>query len=116
MEPELRAASPDGRFTIEVIPWEARMSHWVETPQLYDRLTQRVLWRCQDSCWSLTRASWLDDRQVELWLRRYPGDHVPPELCCWIDCARGRARLADGAELELAELERALFARLRAVR
>ena len=31
-----RRSSPDGRFTIETTAWEARMSHWIETPRLVD--------------------------------------------------------------------------------
>lgn len=113
MGPEVRSRSPHGRYRVRVHPWQARTSHWVETPELYDRTLGCSLWRPQDPGCSLIRARWFEDWAVELWLRRYPGDRLPPELCCRIEARRGSAYLADGTEIALGEPESSLAAQLR---
>ncbi len=89
---EVRSASPNGRYIVRVYPQEMRMSHWVETPELFDTATQQVLFRPVDSAWSLGAVTWQSESVVAMTLRRYPGAHTPIEAT--FDCAGGSAKIA----------------------
>src|SRR6185436_1450296 len=56
--------SPSGRFEITIAAWEARMSLWIETPTLSDRLTGQELLSFNDPHWSLDSAEWQSDSTV----------------------------------------------------
>lgn len=101
-----KSTSPDGRYVIEVDMWEARLSHWIETPVLIDTRGRITLLRFEDSSWSLDLAEWTSDTVVRMHLRKYPGDHTPAVFALVVDCAAGSAVLGDTmvAELRYAEL------------
>lgn len=98
-----RRSSPDGRFTIEITAWEARMSHWIETPRLVDA-SGAVVFAFVSSSWSLDDATWTAPRVVRMTLRKYPGNHTPPQILCTIDCDARTATIGE-AVVPLAELE-----------
>ncbi len=104
-----RQLSPDGRFAIEITAWEARMSHWIETPRIVDARTGAVVFAFESGSWSLDRATWTTAQVVSLLLRKYPGNHTPVDIACEIDCAARTATVA-GSAVPLAELERRLDA------
>ena len=56
-----RASSPTGRYAIRTSPWEVRMSHWIEPPELIDTVTGRTLLAFVDTTWSLAVATWRSD-------------------------------------------------------
>ncbi len=106
-----RQTSPDGRFAIEIAAWEARMSHWIETPRVVDAQSGTVVFAFENGNWSLDRASWTAPHVVMFRLRKYPGNHTPVDVTCEIDCVAHTAT-AGGAAVPLAELERHLDALL----
>lgn len=100
--------SPTGRFVISISAWEVRMSLWIETPLLHDRSRDRHLLVLEDPHWSLNSAVWISESIVMLKLRKYPGNHSPPEISATIDCIAGTAEV-DGKRVDSLELvERAL--------
>jgi len=103
--------SPDRRFTIEITAWEARMSHWIETPKILDTKTGFLVFSFADGSWSLDRATWTSANVVQLLLRKYPGNHTPTDVTCEIDCLARTASIG-GTAAPLAELERRLDALL----
>jgi len=108
MTGEIKSSSPDGRYLVRIYPWEARMSHWIETPELYDSSAGRTLFTFEDGNWSLDDAHWQNQSVVRLSLRKYPGDHLPSSFEVVIDCAQCSARLDGAAALPLNGLEAAL--------
>lgn len=93
------------------------MSLWVETPEIVEPSTGRVLLRFADPNWSLASAAWRSASVVALVLRRFPGHHAPALLEMTVDCQRGTARVgAETGPLPLLEaaLARALAPRRRA--
>ncbi|CAN7459583.1 hypothetical protein LJR066_002912 [Acidovorax sp. LjRoot66] len=111
---EHQSTSADGRFALQVDPWEARNSHWVLTPQVRDLNSGRVLFKPVASSWSADGSTWTGS-QVRIALRKYPGDQPRPCLAAWVDCEREVAWI-EGSETRLAldqleaELERSLLA------
>lgn len=103
--------SPDGTYTVATSPWEARMSHWVETPHLFVTASGETLLRMQDANWSLDAATWRSPAGLHLRLRKYPGHHWPPVVDCEIDCA-ARTAAIDGEISSLDDPESRLAARL----
>jgi hypothetical protein len=72
--PTTRYPSPDGRYAVVTSATEVKMSHWVETPALYD-LQQNLELLMLDSRWSADVITWSpDNRTVTLQLRKYPAD------------------------------------------
>lgn len=72
--PTTRHRSPDGRFAVVTTATEVKMSHWVETPALYDLQQNREL-LALDRRWSADVVTWSpDSRTVTLQLRKYPAD------------------------------------------
>lgn len=57
MPGEARSTSPGGRYVVYVDAWEARMSLWVETPELVDTQTGRTLLGFRNTNWSLDEAA-----------------------------------------------------------
>ena len=103
--------SPNGRWTIVLSSWEARMSLWIDSPSLVEVASNTAVFAFKDSNWSLDTAVWISDDVVEWRLRKYPGNHLPVDFEVQIDCARASARI-DERELPLVHLERALNAKL----
>jgi hypothetical protein len=107
MNPEHKYPSPDGRFVFHIFPWEARMSLWIETPNLVEVASGERLVRFKDSNWSLDGATWLDSGRVTMTLRKYPGDHTPGNFEVTVDCAARTAAVA-GRMVPLTAVEREL--------
>lgn len=104
---EVQSTSPSGRYQVRVDPWEARMSLWVETPELVDSVIGTTLLAFADPNWSLDAAAWQGER-VTLTLRRYPGDHVPSQFEVVVDCAALSATVQSMPVPSLAAIEPAL--------
>ncbi|MGC4093162.1 MAG: hypothetical protein QM756_35795 [Polyangiaceae bacterium] len=104
------SASPNGRFQISVSAWEARMSHWIETPTLTDVSVKETILSFEDASWSLDDASWIDDSRVTLVMRKYPGNHKPSSVSVEIDCIARTATLGEREVKALQDLERAMNA------
>src|ERR1700741_2899613 len=85
---ELR--SPSGRFLITLYEREVFNTHWMHTPTLSDSESGETL-IAFDEQWSLDASEWRGD-SVALTLRKYPGDHVPPQLVVSIDCLAKAAK------------------------
>jgi hypothetical protein len=66
--------SPDGRFCLQCLPVEMRMSHWLALPRLVESATQTVLLDLTATLWSAQRFQWVDGSHLLLELRCYPGD------------------------------------------
>ncbi|MDR3414848.1 MAG: hypothetical protein P4L83_01565 [Nevskia sp.] len=105
---ELKSTSPGGRYVIRVYPWEARMSLWIECPELYDTVGGRRLFVPKDGHWSLDSAQWQSESVVTMRLRKYPGDHSPSQFEVTLDCASLAASLDSVAVGSVAGLEPAL--------
>jgi hypothetical protein len=70
-----RIASPDGRYELLLASNEMRMSHWVTSAALWERVSQHLLLQLGDGLWSSEEITWsADSRIVTVGLRRYPGD------------------------------------------
>lgn len=98
--------SPGGRYAIRTGAWEARMSHWVYPPALFETQASECLYQAQDTNWSLDAAVWESDSVVRMELGKYSGG-VGMDAVVRVDCAARSAEL-DGVALPLAELDAAL--------
>lgn len=85
--------SPGGQYRLRLLPMEMRMSHWIMRPMLERCADRRRLFGFIDPSWSVDDAHWLNAAQIELKLRRYPGNHQPAQLCVRIDCRHQTARI-----------------------
>jgi hypothetical protein len=101
---ELKSTSPGGRYQIRVHPWEARMSHWVETPQLIDTRDNQTLFHPGDT-WSMDGAVWQSESLVTLRMRKYPGDHQPGFFEVHIDCANRTASIGRALATSISRIE-----------
>jgi hypothetical protein len=104
--------SPAGRFLIAISAWEVRMSLWIEVPTLSERASGETLLAFEDPHWSLNSAQWLGDSVVALRLRKYPGNHFPPEIAATIDCAARTAEINGRHVGSLTQVEHCLDASL----
>lgn len=96
--PTTRYLSPDGRFAVVTSATEVKMSHWVETPTLYD-LQQRVELLALDRRWSADVITWSpDSRTVTLQLRKYPADI--PGVTLTVDLLTREAQFVSRAGVE----------------
>jgi hypothetical protein len=90
--------SPDGRFDVVTAATEITMTHWVETPALYDLQQNREL-LALDSRWSADVITWSpDSRTVTLQLRKYPAD--VPGVTLTVDLLTGEAQFVSRAGVE----------------
>jgi hypothetical protein len=105
---EILSLSPDGRYQVQAIPWEAGNTHWVFPPQIIDTQNGIVVFGLEDHLWSTDRSTWLSPTRVELKLRKYPGDRARLGLAVIIECAEGTAEYGDGTHIDLARLESTL--------
>jgi hypothetical protein len=97
--------SPTGAYEIFIKSWEPRMSLWVQTPEIIDRQSQEIILAFRDDRWSLEKSAWIDNTNVQLTLRKYPGNHLPTELTIAIDCQNRLATMPNCKYLALSELE-----------
>jgi hypothetical protein len=105
---EIQSTSPDGRYQLQVAPWEARNTHWVLSPRLLDLRTEEVVFKPMALAWSADSSTWLGDVQLRISLRKYPGDQPRPCLVVDVDCLHATARIDGGDSIALGELEAAL--------
>ena len=108
MKPEIRSSSPSGRYLVRVLPWEPRMSLWIETPEIFDTISQVRLLQFLGASWSLDAADWVSDCTVTLQLRKFPGDHSPRSVEAIINCASQTATVQGLPVSSLAAVEAAL--------
>jgi hypothetical protein len=90
MQSELHSSSTNGRYQLRVFPWEPRMSLWVETPELFDAVSQKPILQFSNASWSLDSAVWLNET-VTMHLRHYPGASPKQSFVVVIDCAHQTA-------------------------
>jgi hypothetical protein len=83
--PELRSTSPTGRYLVNILHEEMRMSHWIEIPALLDTSTGQILFSPRDNIWSLASAVWKSESVVTMQLMKYPDGRVKIEAT--FDCA-----------------------------
>ncbi|MDB6154341.1 MAG: hypothetical protein JWL90_2794 [Chthoniobacteraceae bacterium] len=105
MIPELKYPSPNGKYLFHIYPWEARMSLWIESPELIEVGVAAPLLRFRDSNWSLDRAVWLNESVVTMQVRRYPGDHTPSQFEFGIDAEKRLAAIGSAQAVPLSDLE-----------
>ena len=105
---EVLTTAPGGRYQVDVLPWEARMSLWVYTPEIIDTVEDRVLLGFTDNAWSSDKAAWLTDTLLTMVLRKYPGDKTGHGLRVLIDCANETADFREQLGIPLPALEQAL--------
>lgn len=101
---EHQSCSIDGRFELQVEPWEARNTHWVLAPQIRDTINDRIVFKPLAHAWSFERSTW-EGAQVRIHLRKYPGDQRRPCLEAFVDCEREVGRVEGGELLPLSKLE-----------
>lgn len=105
MDSDLDARSPQRTYAVTVSSWEARMSLWIDTPTITHVESGEIVLRFSDRHWSLDDATWLDDRTVQLTVRKYPGNRNPSQLVLVVDCAARTARVERSEAIALDALE-----------
>lgn len=100
--------SPTGRYRISTSAWEVRMSLWIESPTIMDSSSGKALLSFRDPHWSLDSAEWLTESVVVLRMRKYPGNHQPPQVSATVDCAARTAEVGTAGPVPLGRLERSL--------
>jgi hypothetical protein len=92
-----RIPSPDGAYTIFLVPIEMKMSHWLAQPLIIETEMSRTLFDLTDTSWSADAVRWSDDSaRVALDMRRYPGD--APGLTATIDLYTRTAAIASSTD------------------
>ncbi|ERS10694.1 hypothetical protein Q668_03665 [Alcanivorax sp. PN-3] len=74
----------NGRYRLDTVPREMRMSHWVHAPVLIDTETSEVLLDLGDSPWDL-RGAKEEGRAILLTLAHYPDGNKEYELLLYPD-------------------------------
>ena len=105
---EILSLSPDNRYQVQAIPWEAGNTHWLFPPQIIDTQNGSTVFGFRDRLWSADLSTWLSPTRVELKLRKYPGHLAPLGFMVIIECALRTAEYGDGTHIELARLESTL--------
>ncbi|WP_140637388.1 hypothetical protein [Methylibium rhizosphaerae] len=108
MSLQLRSTSPGGRYQILVNQWEAGNSLWVESPVVFDTIANVSLLVFDSDLWSLDQTEWKSETQVRLVLRKYPGNHLPPQVVADLDCQHKMALVESARPVTFQELEAAL--------
>ncbi len=108
MTSEKPIPSPDGRYVVQVMAWEALMSHWVFKPELRESLNQTCLFSFSNNNWSLDSAVWEGSSVVRMALRNYPGHQTPTPLVVRFDCENLTASLENGLTVPFSQLEEVL--------
>ncbi|WP_110638108.1 hypothetical protein [Pseudomonas sp. CC120222-01a] len=104
-EVDIHSRSEDDRYRLLVTPWEAASSHWVYCPRIIDTRQGTCLLAFEDRRWSADISTWVSAWQVELTLRKYPGNQARRSVQVVIDCDQRLAQAGTLAEIELSELE-----------
>jgi hypothetical protein len=101
--------SPAGTYEITLAEREVFNTHWLHVPSLRDVHTGETFLALSEE-WSLDESAWQTDSVVTLRLRKYPGNHTPPDVVAIVDCAERTATVGEGASGPLADLEQRLDA------
>jgi len=73
--PEAAAkVSPDGKYAVVLNAYEMRMSHWLESGAVWNLDTQTMIVPIGERMWSTDRVTWTGNHDLEVEIRRYPGD------------------------------------------
>jgi hypothetical protein len=100
-----RIPSPDGVYTVLLVPVEMRMSHWLAQPWIVDTATNQTILDLTATLWSADTVRWADDSaRVTLAMRRYPGD--APGVTVAIDLRTGMAMFDSPVESATVALSR----------
>ena len=104
-EVEIQSRSADDRYRLLVNPWEAGNTHWVYRPRILGTRQGTRLLAFEDRRWSADSSTWLSAWQVELTLRKYPGNQARRSVQVVIECDQRLAQAGAQTEIELSELE-----------
>jgi len=105
MDERERIPSPNGTYTVFLMPIEMRMSHWLEQPLIVETATNRTILDLTGILWSADMVRWSDDSaRVTLAMRRYPGD--APGATVTIDLRTGMAMIDSPVESATVALSR----------
>lgn len=75
MDDAERIPSPDGAYTVLLVPVEMRMSHWLAQPLIVETTANQQILDLTATQWSADTVHWWDDSaRVTLAMRRYPGN------------------------------------------
>ncbi len=75
------------------------MSHWIESAELIETATEETLFSFSDTNWSVDNAEWQSPTVVALTVRKYPGNHLPPDFTVVLDC-EAKTVVVDGVLME----------------
>ncbi|TEW50160.1 hypothetical protein [Psychromonas algicola] len=81
---ELEQYFHQGRITLEIVPHEMKMSHWVYAPTLTDTLSDHCYFNLTNKVWDLISAK-EDESSITLLLRKYSKDLQEYEIQIFID-------------------------------
>lgn len=98
----------NGRYRLDTVPREMRMSHWVHAPLLIDTETAEVLLDLRDGLWDL-RGAKEEGRAILLTLAHYPDGNKEYELLLYPDAG---TMAVGGCEYPLARAAEILNAAL----
>ncbi|WP_213816114.1 hypothetical protein [Glaciihabitans sp. dw_435] len=100
--------SPGGTYVLETMAYEARSSAWVFQPHVLVAASRETVFAFGSGMWSADSAQWVDDSNLRLEVRKFPGGHQPSSLQIVIDCAAGSASTPATPHVALRQLEAAL--------
>lgn len=82
LEPEF--PGPGQQFILCVASEEVRMSHWIDLPLVIKASDRSRIWAA-DFPWSLVEHHWLSSHELDLVLRKYPGDRPNQRIQLQLD-------------------------------
>ena len=95
--------SPDGRFRIDYVEQEARMSHWIKAPTVLDLRSGRAGLKLDSGPWDASHH-WSGSGRFTLFVRRYPDP--THNLPVHFDVDAATVGLGDGALRPIEEANR----------
>ena len=99
MEPE--QYFHQGRFKLDVIPHEMKMSHWVYAPVLTDTLSNHCYFNLTNKVWDLISVK-ETEFAVTLLIEKYSEDQAQYEVQIFID---NNEALINGSAISIFEIE-----------
>jgi len=98
---ELEQYFHQGRFKLEIVPHEMKMSHWVYAPILTDTLSDHCYFNLTNKVWDLMSVK-EDENSITLLLRKYSKDLQEYEIQIFI--AKNEA-LINGKAISIFEID-----------
>ena len=90
--------SPDGLYNLTLSIYAMRMSHWVQSPELYHVQTGAKIFGAP-SLWSADAVKWSpDSASVHLSMRLYPGSKPGVEVWLYPATEQGKVQVNQPAE------------------